>query len=138
MGAVCPFLFFFLRSSKVDATNPNGFCTICGPGNFSSAVASGECGRCPPGAWAARPGATFCYTCEQAAWCKGGRKCAAGNKGTQCARCKKGYYRMFKTCTVCPKNPFVYTIAVIAGLFVLVQIYMGFTQGTKFAYEVRA
>lgn len=121
---------------EVDAFRPDNFCEICGHGNVSTTVASPVCSRCSEGQWAWKPGSTFCYTCSQFEYCRGGAHCAAGNRGTMCYFCKRGYYMLYRTCVACPDSPFIYTLAVLGGIFILMQVYMGFTQGTKFAYEV--
>jgi hypothetical protein len=53
-----------------------------------------------------------------------------------CNFCINGYYLMFTDCVECPKSPFLYTLAAIGGLILFMFIYMHFTRGTKFAYEV--
>mmetsp|Transcript_37225 Transcript_37225/g.48132 ORF Transcript_37225/g.48132 Transcript_37225/m.48132 type:complete len:995 (-) Transcript_37225:640-3624(-) len=120
---------------EIDADHLN-FCTVCGSGNYSGRVGTQSCDRCGLGKWSVNEGATFCYRCEQEEWCPGGDKCAIGSEGTMCAQCVKDYYRLFTSCEECPKNPFVYTLAVVGGVILFIVIYMHFTRGTKFAYEV--
>ena len=114
----------------------DGFCEKCGIGNFSKSVGSPSCERCEAGKWSGKKGATFCYECQQPSWCLGGNQCLEGNEGTMCNFCVEGYYLMFTGCIECPKNPFLYTLAAIGGLILFMFIYMHFTRGTKFAYEV--
>ena len=118
-----------------------GFCDICGRGNFSSRVGAESCERCEAGKWADEEGATFCYDCQVLDWCPGGNRCQEDDgleirEGTMCNFCINGYYLLFTDCMKCPKTSFVYTLALIGGLILFMFIYMHFTRGTKFAYEV--
>jgi len=122
--------------SLVSKSNPNAFCDKCGSGNYSASVGSDVCERCLPGYWSEAEGAIFCYKCQEPEWCLGGNKCVDGNVGTMCASCQEGWYLLFKDCLECPENPFVYTLAVIGGVILLMMLYMHFSRGTKFAYEV--
>jgi len=132
----CSAGFSTVDPSLVTKSNPNGFCDKCGSGNYSASVGSEVCERCVPGFWSDAEGAIFCYKCQEPEWCLGGNQCVEGNVGTMCASCQQGWYLLFKDCLECPENPFVYTLAVIGGVIFLMMLYMHFTRGTKFAYEV--
>mmetsp|Transcript_12197 Transcript_12197/g.24758 ORF Transcript_12197/g.24758 Transcript_12197/m.24758 type:complete len:983 (+) Transcript_12197:51-2999(+) len=122
--------------SEVDADSPDNFCEICGSGNITSRVGSESCETCPPGKWSQEPGRTFCYRCERESWCLGGDRCLLGTEGVMCAQCIKGYYLLFTICAECPENPFIFTLLILAALMALMLLYMHFTRGTKFVYEV--
>jgi len=120
-----------------EGRDPNGMCLVCGAGNISEKVGSAACSRCPAGEWASKEaGQTFCFKCPQEAACPGGNTCARGHRGALCAACAKGYYRVFNQCSECPTQPFFQTLAVLLGLVLALNLYMHFTRGTNFAYEV--